>query len=86
MAHILPYPSECNAQANVADAGEVKESPMSQPMTQTLVVHQMRAENCFVYLLADVDAREAALVDPRVDRVMEYLADLEEGGLRWRAS
>lgn len=57
---------------------------MSQPMTQTLVVHQMRAENCFAYLLADVEAREAALVDPRVDRVAEYLADLEERGLRLR--
>ena len=57
---------------------------MSQPMIQTLVVHQMRAESCFAYLLADVDAREAALVDPRVDRVEEYLADLEERGLRLR--
>jgi glyoxylase-like metal-dependent hydrolase (beta-lactamase superfamily II) len=53
-------------------------------MTQTLVVHQMRAENCFAYVLADIEAREAALVDPRVDRVGEYLADLEERGLRLR--
>jgi glyoxylase-like metal-dependent hydrolase (beta-lactamase superfamily II) len=53
-------------------------------MTQTPIVHQMRAENCFAYLIADADAREAALVDPRVDRVAEYLADLEERGLRLR--
>jgi glyoxylase-like metal-dependent hydrolase (beta-lactamase superfamily II) len=57
---------------------------MSQPMIETLVVHQMRAENCFAYLLADVDAREAALVDPRVDRVAEYLADLDARGLHLR--
>ncbi|HEY7252953.1 MAG TPA: MBL fold metallo-hydrolase [Methylomirabilota bacterium] len=57
---------------------------MSQPMIQALVVHQMRAENCFAYLVADVDAREAALVDPRIDRVEEYLADLEARGLRLR--
>ena len=57
---------------------------MSQPMTQALVVHQIRAEHCFAYLLVDVDAREAALVDPRADRVAEYLADLEERGLRLR--
>jgi glyoxylase-like metal-dependent hydrolase (beta-lactamase superfamily II) len=61
-----------------------KESHVSQPMTQTLVVHQLRTENCFAYLLADVDAREAALVDPRVDRVADYLADLQERGLRLR--
>jgi glyoxylase-like metal-dependent hydrolase (beta-lactamase superfamily II) len=48
------------------------------------MVHQMRAENCFAYLIADVDAREAALVDPRADRVADYLADLEERGLRLR--
>jgi glyoxylase-like metal-dependent hydrolase (beta-lactamase superfamily II) len=53
-------------------------------MTQTLTIHQMRAENCFAYLVADVDTRDAALVDPRVDRVAEYLADLEERGLRLR--
>ena len=53
-------------------------------MSQTLIVHQMRAENCFAYLLADVDAREAAVVDPRVDRVADYLADLAERGLRLR--
>jgi glyoxylase-like metal-dependent hydrolase (beta-lactamase superfamily II) len=53
-------------------------------MTETLIVHQMRAENCLAYLLADVDTREAALVDPRVDRAEEYLADLAERGLRLR--
>jgi glyoxylase-like metal-dependent hydrolase (beta-lactamase superfamily II) len=48
------------------------------------MVHQMRADNCFAYLVADADTREAALVDPRVDRVAEYLADLEQRGLRLR--
>jgi glyoxylase-like metal-dependent hydrolase (beta-lactamase superfamily II)/rhodanese-related sulfurtransferase len=44
----------------------------------------MRAENCFAYLIADPDAREAALVDPRADRVEDYLRDLEARGLRLR--
>jgi glyoxylase-like metal-dependent hydrolase (beta-lactamase superfamily II)/rhodanese-related sulfurtransferase len=57
---------------------------VSQSMTQTLIVHQMRAEHCFAYLVADVEAREAALVDPRADRVADYLADLDERGLRLR--
>ena len=49
-----------------------------------MIVHQMRAENCFAYLIADADAREAALVDVRADRVADSLADLEERGLRLR--
>jgi glyoxylase-like metal-dependent hydrolase (beta-lactamase superfamily II) len=57
---------------------------MTQSMTQTLIVHQMRADNCFAYLVADVETREAVLVDPRADRITEYLADLEERGLRLR--
>lgn len=57
---------------------------MTQSMTQTVLMHQMRAENCFAYLIADVGAREAVLVDPRADRVGEYLADLEQRGLRLR--
>lgn len=57
---------------------------MSQPTTRTIAVHQLRAENCFAYLLVDVDAREAAVVDPRADRVAEYLAALDERGLRLR--
>jgi glyoxylase-like metal-dependent hydrolase (beta-lactamase superfamily II)/rhodanese-related sulfurtransferase len=57
---------------------------MTQSLTQTLMVHQMKAENCFAYLIADAEGREAALVDPRVDRVTDYLADLEERGLRLR--
>jgi glyoxylase-like metal-dependent hydrolase (beta-lactamase superfamily II)/rhodanese-related sulfurtransferase len=52
------------------------------PMTETLVVHQMRAENCFAYLIADSETRDAALVDPRADRVADYLRELEERGLR----
>jgi glyoxylase-like metal-dependent hydrolase (beta-lactamase superfamily II)/rhodanese-related sulfurtransferase len=53
-------------------------------MTHTLVVHQLRADNCFAYLIADPDTREAALVDPRADRVMDYVRELEERGLRLR--
>lgn len=49
-----------------------------------MIVHQMRAENCFAYLIADAEAREAALVDPRADRVADYLRELEERGLRLR--
>jgi glyoxylase-like metal-dependent hydrolase (beta-lactamase superfamily II) len=48
------------------------------------IVHQMRAEHCFAYLIADPEAREAALVDPRADRVADYLQELEERGLRLR--
>jgi glyoxylase-like metal-dependent hydrolase (beta-lactamase superfamily II)/rhodanese-related sulfurtransferase len=44
----------------------------------------MPAENCLAYLLADADTREAALVDPRADRVADYLRELEERGLRLR--
>lgn len=57
---------------------------MTQSMTQSLTVHQRQAESCFAYLIADAEAREAALVDPRVDRVPEYLADLDQRGLRLR--
>jgi glyoxylase-like metal-dependent hydrolase (beta-lactamase superfamily II) len=48
------------------------------------MVHQLRADNCFAYLIADLDTREAALVDPRADRIEEYLADLEARGLQLR--
>jgi glyoxylase-like metal-dependent hydrolase (beta-lactamase superfamily II)/rhodanese-related sulfurtransferase len=51
---------------------------------RTLVVHQMRTENCLAYLIADEDTREAALVDPRADRVGDYLRELEQRGLRLR--
>jgi glyoxylase-like metal-dependent hydrolase (beta-lactamase superfamily II)/rhodanese-related sulfurtransferase len=44
----------------------------------------MRADDCFAYLIADSDAREAALVDPRADRIETYLRDLEARGLRLR--
>ena len=70
---------------HVAKGGDQKETDVTQSMTQSLMVHQMRAENCFAYLIADVDAREAVLVDPRADRVAEYLADLDERGLRLRS-
>jgi sulfur dioxygenase len=53
---------------------------MIQPKTCALVVHQMRAEYCFAYLIADAATREAALVDPRADRVAEYLKALAERG------
>jgi glyoxylase-like metal-dependent hydrolase (beta-lactamase superfamily II)/rhodanese-related sulfurtransferase len=52
--------------------------------THSLTVHQLRAEHCFAYLIVDADTREAALVDPRADRVADYLADLEARGLRLR--
>ena len=57
---------------------------MIEPMTHAIVVHQMRAENCFAYLVADGSTREAALVDPRADRVPDYLRELEVRGLRLR--
>jgi glyoxylase-like metal-dependent hydrolase (beta-lactamase superfamily II)/rhodanese-related sulfurtransferase len=52
--------------------------------THAFVVHQMRAENCFTYLIEAPDTREAALVDPRADRVLDYMRELEERGLRLR--
>ena len=57
---------------------------MTESLTHTVIVNQMRAENCFAYLIADPDAREAALVDPRADRVEDYLRDLEARGVRLR--
>ena len=57
---------------------------MTDSATRTLVVHQLRAENCFAYLIADPETREAALVDPRADRVSDYTRELEERGLRLR--
>lgn len=53
-------------------------------MTTTFSVHQMRAENCFAYLIVDPGTRDAALVDPRADRVVEYLHELEDRELRLR--
>ena len=49
-----------------------------------LDVRQLKAENCFAYLIVDAETREAALVDPRADRVAAYLRELEERGLRLR--
>ncbi|HEV8616824.1 MAG TPA: MBL fold metallo-hydrolase [Methylomirabilota bacterium] len=57
---------------------------MIESAPHALIVHQMRAENCFAYLIADAGTREAALVDPRADRVADYLRELEERGLRLR--
>jgi glyoxylase-like metal-dependent hydrolase (beta-lactamase superfamily II) len=57
---------------------------VSEVKVHAPIVHQMRAEHCFAYLIADADAREAALVDPRADRVADYLQELEERGLRLR--
>ena len=50
-----------------------------------LLVHQMMTEHCFAYLVADVETGQAALVDPRADRVPLYLRELEERGLQLRA-
>ena len=58
---------------------------MIQTTTKSLIVNQMRAENCFAYLIVDADAREAVLVDPRADRVEDYLRDLDGRGVRLRA-
>ncbi|MBM4440377.1 MAG: MBL fold metallo-hydrolase [Candidatus Rokubacteria bacterium] len=57
---------------------------MTIATTDTLTVHQMRAESCFAYLIADPATRDAALVDPRADRVTDYLGELEARGLRLR--
>ena len=57
---------------------------MIDSMSPTMVVQQLRAENCFAYLIADVDTHEAALVDPRADRVAEYLRELDQRGLQLR--
>jgi glyoxylase-like metal-dependent hydrolase (beta-lactamase superfamily II)/rhodanese-related sulfurtransferase len=57
---------------------------MIQPKTHALVVHQMRAENCFAYFVVDAETRQAALVDPRADRVADYLRELEQRGLDLR--
>jgi len=62
----------------------VKEKDVIESMTHTLVVHQMRADNCFAYLIEDASTRDAALVDPRADRVPVYLREIEERGLRLR--
>jgi glyoxylase-like metal-dependent hydrolase (beta-lactamase superfamily II) len=56
-------------------------------MTSTTIavgLRQLRAENCFAYLIEDAATREAALVDPRADRVAAYLREIEERGLRLR--
>jgi glyoxylase-like metal-dependent hydrolase (beta-lactamase superfamily II)/rhodanese-related sulfurtransferase len=55
---------------------------VTEAMIDTLAVHQMRAENCFAYLISDASSREAAVVDPRADRVTAYLRELTERGLR----
>lgn len=57
---------------------------MMETTTRALVIAQLRADNCFAYLIADPETREAALVDPRADRVAEYLDDLAARGLRLR--
>lgn len=57
---------------------------MTESLTHSVIVNQMRAENCFAYLIADADAREAALVDPRADRVEDYLRNLDARGMRLR--
>jgi len=52
--------------------------------TAALALHQLRAENCFAYLIVDTDSHQAALVDPRADRVTAYLREIEERGLSLR--
>jgi glyoxylase-like metal-dependent hydrolase (beta-lactamase superfamily II)/rhodanese-related sulfurtransferase len=45
----------------------------------------MATDHCFAYLVCDVETGQAALVDPRADRVALYLRELEERGLQLRA-
>jgi glyoxylase-like metal-dependent hydrolase (beta-lactamase superfamily II)/rhodanese-related sulfurtransferase len=52
--------------------------------TVAFAVHQFHAENCFAYLIVDADTHQAALVDPRADRVSAYLREIEERGLNLR--
>jgi sulfur dioxygenase len=47
-------------------------------------MHQMRAENCFAYLITDAATGEAALVDPRADRIADYLREIAERAVRLR--
>jgi glyoxylase-like metal-dependent hydrolase (beta-lactamase superfamily II)/rhodanese-related sulfurtransferase len=54
-------------------------------MSDTAFVHQIRAEHCFAYLIADRATRDAALVDPRADQVTEYLRELKERNLQLHA-
>jgi hypothetical protein len=70
--------------ALASQTGNDKEADVIESMTHALVVHQMRTENCFAYLIADADTRGAALVNPRADRVADYLRELEERELRLR--
>jgi glyoxylase-like metal-dependent hydrolase (beta-lactamase superfamily II)/rhodanese-related sulfurtransferase len=51
---------------------------------RALAVHQMRTEHCLAYMIVAADTGEAALVDPRADRVGDYLRELEQRGLRLR--
>ena len=52
--------------------------------TVGLVVRQLRGDNCLTYLIEDGTTRDAALVDPRADRVVAYLRELDERRLRLR--
>jgi glyoxylase-like metal-dependent hydrolase (beta-lactamase superfamily II)/rhodanese-related sulfurtransferase len=52
--------------------------------TVALGLYQLRAENCFTYLVWDAETRQAVLVDPRADRVMTYLQELGDRGLSLR--
>jgi len=47
-----------------------------QATTVGLVVRQLRGDNCLTYLIEDGTTRDAALVDPRADRVVAYLREL----------
>jgi hypothetical protein len=52
----------------------------TESMTTPLIVNQMRADECFAYLIADSDARDAALVDPRADRSRPISVTSRRGG------
>jgi beta-lactamase superfamily II metal-dependent hydrolase len=66
------------------DVSRGQEVNVIEPKVQTVVFHQMRAEHCFAYLIADAETHDAALIDPRADRVADYLRELTERGLRLR--
>ena len=51
---------------------------MKPSLADTLLVRQMPADHCFAYLIGDLDTRAAAIVDPRADRVSDYLKALQE--------
>jgi glyoxylase-like metal-dependent hydrolase (beta-lactamase superfamily II)/rhodanese-related sulfurtransferase len=85
LIHDHPWQGACwTLGVKTATILDAKETDVIESTAQTVVLHQMRADNCFAYLLADADTHDAALVDPRADRVADYLRELADRGLRLR--